>query len=151
MFAVTSKKHKTESNASKKLAVSKYLNAEFLAWEARLGERQTLTGWAKHLGIEQAVLNKYVRGVRLPTGENVNRLAEKFSPNVLSIYLVDAEGYVYQAELGAREGQLDLVELGAGEKTKGWAAYSIPEGAVPAYVVFRPNVFAGVALRALVP
>lgn len=50
--------------------------------------------------------------------------------------LVDSEGFVYEASYGNRSDRLDMVDLGVGEKVKGWIEFIIPENAVPAYLKY---------------
>lgn len=52
-------------------------------------------------------------------------------------YLVDGEGYVYKASYGYENHNLDMVDLGIGEKVKGWVNFVIPESAVPAYIKYK--------------
>lgn len=60
-----------------------------------------------------------------------------FSSNVLSAYLIDDNGFVYSAELGGRDEQLELVELGPGERVRGWVSFSIPEESIPTALKFQ--------------
>jgi hypothetical protein len=59
--------------------------------------------------------------------------------SVLSFYvtLVDTDGYVYKAAYGNRGDDLDMVDLGIGEKVKGWVDFTIPENATPAYIKYK--------------
>jgi len=50
--------------------------------------------------------------------------------------LVDTEGFVYEAKYGDRSEKLDMVDLGIGEKVKGWVEFVIPENATPAYLKY---------------
>jgi hypothetical protein len=61
-----------------------------------------------------------------------NAGAEAVSVNPLYTSLVDADGFVYEAELAARDGQIDTLDLAPGERVRGWVAFTIPEGAQPA-------------------
>jgi hypothetical protein len=66
---------------------------------------------------------------------------EALSVNPLSTVLVDDRGFVYDVELGARDEQIATLDLGKGEKVKGWVAFTIPENAVPASIKFVVNMF----------
>jgi hypothetical protein len=59
--------------------------------------------------------------------------------NVLYMYatLVDDNGYVYEASYNYGDNNLDMVDLGVGEKVKGWVNFMIPENAVPAYIKYK--------------
>ncbi len=53
----------------------------------------------------------------------------KISTNALYAILVDTNGFLYEEDLGAHDGQLDVVDLNPGEKAKGWVAFEIPTAA----------------------
>jgi hypothetical protein len=57
--------------------------------------------------------------------------------NPLFSFLIDSDGFVYEAELGAREGQIDTTAINAGEKVQGWISYTIPEDASPAVIKYQ--------------
>jgi hypothetical protein len=68
----------------------------------------------------------------------------ELSVNPLSVYLIDTDGYVYAAELGgSAKGQIDLTDLKAGDKVKGWVAFQIPDEATPEAVKYEMNMFTG--------
>ena len=77
------------------------------------------------------ILYKQEEGKKLIAVEVVlgNVSADKLSANPLFFYLVDTDGFVYTAELGATDKQIDTVELGKGEKVKGMVAFTIPADA----------------------
>jgi hypothetical protein len=58
-----------------------------------------------------------------------NVSGEQTTSNPLNATLVDSEGFVHEAELGARAEQLDVLDLAAGEKVRGWIAFTIPVNA----------------------
>jgi len=62
-----------------------------------------------------------------------NLSGETFSSNVLYAALVDTQGFVYGAEAGAVDNQIELLDVNQGEKVKGWAGFIVPEGVTPAY------------------
>jgi hypothetical protein len=69
--------------------------------------------------------------------------SEALNVNPLYAYLVDSNGFVYSAELGGRDGQIDTGELGTGEKAKGWVSFTIPENATPASIKYSTKPFVG--------
>ncbi len=69
--------------------------------------------------------------------------SEALSVNPLYVYLVDSEGFVYPAELGGRDDQIDVGELGIGEKAKGWVSFTIPENSTAASIKYSTKPFAG--------
>jgi hypothetical protein len=72
---------------------------------------------------------------------------EPITSNALYATLMDADGFAYALELVGRDGQLDTVDLARGEKVRGWVAFEIPEGAVPASVKYETGMFGGVTLQ----
>ena len=67
--------------------------------------------------------------------------AKSLSVNPLYAYLVDSNGFVYWAELGGRDSQIDTMDLNVGEKAKGWVSFTIPDSATPAYIKDQTEVF----------
>lgn len=65
------------------------------------------------------------------------------SVNPLYAFLVDTNGFVYSAELGGRNGQIDTADLSTGEKAKGWVSFTIPNDAIPAYIKYQTEIFSG--------
>lgn len=56
---------------------------------------------------------------------------ERFAAGPLTLTLLDAEGFTYQADLLAQDAQvLPSLTLGLGERVRGWAAFQVPEAAV---------------------
>ena len=70
-----------------------------------------------------------------------NVSGDALSVNPLYSYLIDSEGFVYAVELGGRDGQIDTTDLNAGEKVKGWVAFSIPKEATPTAIKYQIKVF----------
>jgi hypothetical protein len=61
--------------------------------------------------------------------------SDPLSVNPLYAYLVDNHGFVYGAELGSSElGQIDVLDLAAGEAAKGYVTFEIPEDRMPFYL-----------------
>lgn len=83
-------------------------------------------------------------GIEIVVG---NVSGEKITLNPLSAALVDSNGFVYQAELGGRDGQIELVDLNAGEKGKGWVAFEVPEDAVPESIKYEVAGFPSIVLQ----
>jgi len=67
-----------------------------------------------------------------------NAGSETVSVNPLYTSLVDVDGFVYEAELAARDGQIDTLDLAPGERVRGWVAFTIPENAQPAGIRYAP-------------
>ncbi len=73
-------------------------------------------------------------GYKLVAAEVIvgNNKDDKMSVNPLYAHLVDTRGFVWQVELGGRDGnQLDAGDIGKGEKARGWVAFEIPADATP--------------------
>lgn len=77
-----------------------------------------------------------------------NESGEQITVNALNTILIDTNGYLYEAELAGRDGQIELVDLNAGERVRGWVAFEIPENATPESVRYQVTGFPIVELRA---
>lgn len=61
--------------------------------------------------------------------------SDQLSVNPLYAYLVDDYGFVYAAELGSSElGQIDTLDLSAGEAATGYVTFEVPEGRAALYL-----------------
>ena len=67
--------------------------------------------------------------------------------NPLGATLVDTEGFVYDAELGGVDGQLDMVDLNPGERIRGWIAFEVPEEAVAASIRYEISGYPEILLQ----
>lgn len=68
--------------------------------------------------------------------------SDPLSVNPLNSYLVDDRGFVHAVELGAAEiGQIDTLDLAAGEAARGYVSFEVPEGRSPLYIRFATDVF----------
>lgn len=65
--------------------------------------------------------------------------SEALEVNPLFANLIDNNGFVYEAELGGLEGQINSEDLNPGETAKGWVLYLIPENASPASLKYMTN------------
>jgi len=54
-----------------------YLTKRYLAWQADEGERKTLEDYARYLGVNRSLLSYWMNGSRVPSDENVKKLALK--------------------------------------------------------------------------
>lgn len=77
-----------------------------------------------------------------------NDSGAKVTANPLYAYLVDTDGFVYTVELGGRNGQLTTVDLGPGDKVKGWVSFAIPTKAKLESVKYGIDPFSGLELNA---
>ena len=69
--------------------------------------------------------------------------SEALSVNPLNGFLVDEKGFVYAAELSGRDGQIDVVDVGVGEKVKGWISFTIPADATPTSIKYSTSYLTG--------
>lgn len=58
---------------------------KYLDWQKSEGERKTITDFAKFLDIPRPILSHYMNGRNSPSGENVEKIAEKFGPEVYDV------------------------------------------------------------------
>ena len=70
-----------------------------------------------------------------------NESGEYLSVNPLDARLVDSNGYVYTPELGGRDDQIATIDIGPGEKTRGWVAFTIQENASPYIIKYQVDMF----------
>ena len=77
-----------------------------------------------------------------------NVSGELLDVNPLYATLVDSEGFIYQPELAARDGQIVTANLSPGEKAKGWIAFEMPEGAAAASIKYAVEAFGDEILQA---
>lgn len=73
-----------------------------------------------------------------------NVAGDQFSSNVLRATLVDNDGFLYGAETGQVEDQMELLDVNPGERVRGWTAFFIPEGSQPAVLKYE---FRGIVLE----
>ncbi len=94
----------------------------------------TLSVVGFELAPKPSVIYKPPPGYKLVAVEVIvgNNKDDKMSVNPLNAHLVDTRGFVWQVELGGRDGkQLDSGEIGKGEKVRGWISFEIPTDATP--------------------
>lgn len=65
--------------------VAEFLNRNFREWEISRGRRQTVTSFARYLGVKQPTLNRWMTGDNPPTGDNVHKLAAKLGYEIYDI------------------------------------------------------------------
>ena len=71
-----------------------------------------------------------------------NESGDQITVNALNSYLVDTNGYVYDAESGGSSNeQIDLVDLNAGERVRGWVSFVVPEDAVAESIKYQISGF----------
>ncbi len=85
------------------------------------------------------ILYRAVPGMKLVAVDIIlgNIDGREVSSNALRAYLIDAEGFVYTAELAGTDGQIELVDLGPDERVRGKVAFEVPEDAVPAAIKYE--------------
>lgn len=67
--------------------------------------------------------------------------------NALDSTLIDTEGFAYEAEIFGRDDMVELVELNAGERVRGWLSFVIPEEATPDRVRYDFGTFTQLILE----
>jgi len=55
--------------------VADLLNGAFLKWQMQLGAPVSQNQWAKRIGVPNTSYSHWVNEIRLPTGDNIHRLA----------------------------------------------------------------------------
>ena len=125
--------------------------------DAGLGEMVESEGYSLVVEVIEdpaspGILYTPLEGTRLVAVEIAvgNESGELITVNPLNTILVDTNGYLYEAELAGSDNQLDLVDLNAGERVRGWVAFEIPEDAVPESVRYQVSGFPIIELQARV-
>lgn len=79
-----------------------------------------------------------------------NQSGEAVSINPLNATLVDSQGLLHSAELGAAEDQAQIatMDLHPGERIQGWITFSVEDGSTPAKVKYELDMFSGQHLEA---
>ena len=65
--------------------LKEWLLEEYRKWERKTGRRQSMTAFARFLGVKQPTLNRWMIGDNLPDGNNIRKLAEKLGPEIYDI------------------------------------------------------------------
>ncbi len=65
--------------------LSKWLNERFLEWERAQGKRQTVSAFARYLGVPQSSLSSWMAGAYAPSGENLFLIASKLGAGIYDI------------------------------------------------------------------
>ena len=108
-----------------------------------LGETSSVAGYSlSALSVvdpsQPGILYTPEEGLRLISIEIMVRNesgAESLSVNPLYAYLVDNIGFIYAVELGSSDlGQIDTLDLAAGEAAKGYVTFEVPQGNSALYV-----------------
>jgi len=69
--------------------------------------------------------------------------ADELLVNPLSAYVVDSNGFVYNAELGGVDDEISSANLATGEKAQGWISFTVPKDAKLSYLKYETGVFSG--------
>lgn len=120
-----------------------------------LGDTAYRSGYSlTAIGVEDpakpSILYQPTTGQRLVAVEVIvgNLSGDPMSVNPLNSVLIDQEGFIYQPELGGRDGQLATTDAYPGERVRGWVAFEIPEAAAVSIIRYSPEVFSSDFLEA---
>jgi hypothetical protein len=106
----------------------------------------TLSDPAKPGQFYKVAEGKKLVGVEVIIG-NVSA-AKKVSINAMYANLVDADGFVYAAELGSlADAQIETLDLSVGEKIRGWIGFVLPISATPKSLKYNMTGFGGPTLQ----
>ena len=103
--------------------LSVWLNERFLDWEQQQGRRQTISAFARYLGVPQSSLSSWMAGAYVPSGENLLVIASKLGAEIYEILglsqppIPDRE-LAYIASVWNKLHQKDRDELLASIRTK---------------------------------
>ena len=65
--------------------LGKWLEGKYVDWMAKAGQRRTVTEFAKWLDIPRSLISRYLGGTRLPSRENVDKIAAKLGPEIYDL------------------------------------------------------------------
>ena len=65
--------------------IGDWLHQQWTAWDKETGEHTSGVQLAEYLDIERHVLNAYLNGKRVPSGENLEKIAAKFGPRIYDL------------------------------------------------------------------
>jgi len=64
---------------------SSWITDKFREWEKSTGRRQSVTSFARYLGVKQPSLNRWMLGDSTPDLDNIQKLAKKLGPETFRI------------------------------------------------------------------
>jgi len=63
--------------------IRKYFLKHFRSWEESTGHKQTITAFAEYLNIPQPTVNRWMRGLNPPSGDNLHLVALKLRDDAI--------------------------------------------------------------------
>lgn len=66
-----------------------FLEMKFLEWQKESGGRKTVSEFAAYLGVSQQSVSNWWNNLRIPQGENVDKIAKKLGIEVYDILGID--------------------------------------------------------------
>ena len=70
--------------------LANWLNDQFLKWEIAQGKRQTISAFARYLGVPQSSLSSWMAGAYEPSGENLLKIAQKLGREIYEILGIES-------------------------------------------------------------
>lgn len=64
---------------------SQYLEMKFLEWQSKEGGRKTVKEFAGFIGVSQSTISSWWNGIRVPEGENIQKIAIKLGIEVYDV------------------------------------------------------------------
>ena len=74
-----------KQNKNSRGAIGDWLHQQWNAWDNETGEHTTGAQLAEYLDIDRHVLNSYLNGRRIPTAENLAKIAARFGPKIYDL------------------------------------------------------------------
>ena len=62
-----------------------WMEDQFIRWISETGQRHTVTEFAEWLDIARPVVSRYLSGDRVPTGNNVDKIAYRLGPEIYDL------------------------------------------------------------------
>lgn len=68
-----------------KTPLGEWLERQFLKWQNERGERQTIDAFAQYIGVTRVALNRWMNGVRTPSADYADQIADKLGPEIYDL------------------------------------------------------------------
>jgi len=69
----------------KNMKYNDWLMGKFNSWEKETGKRQSFSAFSRYLGVKQSSLSQWLAGNYPPTGENVEKIAQKCGDEIYEV------------------------------------------------------------------
>ncbi len=78
-----------------KTPFAKWLDNQYLEWQRREGERRTVLEFADYLDVNRSLLSYWMNGSRIPSEENMIKIALKLGFEIYDVLKMDRPNILY--------------------------------------------------------